>query len=140
MTKNQVIKKSALFVYIPLILTIVIDALGIGLVYPVFATIFNSTSTGMLPAGTPVSISHLLYGITLSAFPVGMFIGAPLLGDLSDQLGPEKSIVTVLIRRMYWHVALRSLCIIQTYSFNHYQSFSYGAFSGMYWYCTSRRN
>jgi MFS transporter, DHA1 family, tetracycline resistance protein len=96
MEENQIVKKTALFVYIPLILTIIIDTLGMGIVYPVFASIFNNTSTGILPAGISITTGNLLYGITLASFSVGMFIGAPLLGDLSDHWGRKKVLLLCL--------------------------------------------
>ena len=82
-------------VYISLILTIVIDALGVGLVFPVFASLF-SQSGGILPQGMSVTVGNLLYGFTLAAFPIGMFMGAPILGDLSDHLGRKKVLLICL--------------------------------------------
>ncbi len=83
------------FVYVSLILTIVIDALGIGLVFPVFASLF-SKADGILPVWMSVTESNLLYGITLASFPIGMFLGAPILGDLSDHWGRKKVLLICL--------------------------------------------
>ena len=88
------------FVYVPLILTIVIDALGVGLVFPVFATLFGPTG-GLLPPETSATVTNLLYGITLAAFPIGMFLGAPILGDLSDHLGRKKYCLFVYMQSVY---------------------------------------
>ena len=92
MSKNN---NTHFLIYVPLILTIVIDSLGVGLVFPVFASLFSQTD-GILPAGMPASIGNLLYGVTLAAFPVGMFIGAPILGDLSDHWGRKKVLLICL--------------------------------------------
>ena len=69
--------------------------MGVGLVFPVFASLFSQTG-GILPPGIPVTIGNLLYGVTLAAFPVGMFIGAPILGDLSDHWGRKKVLLICL--------------------------------------------
>jgi len=95
------------FVYVPLILTIVIDALGVGLVFPVFATLFGPTG-GLLPPETSATVTNLLYGITLAAFPIGMFLGAPILGDLSDHLGRKK----VLLICLYAECICMWLCAV----------------------------
>jgi len=87
--------QSNFIVYIPLIFTIVIDALGIGLVFPIFASLFSQTG-GILPPEVSISVTNLLYGVTLAAFPVGMFIGAPILGDLSDHWGRKKVLLVCL--------------------------------------------
>ena len=87
--------KSKLLVFIPLILTIVIDALGVGLVFPVFASLF-SKANGILPIGMSVTESNLLYGVTLASFPIGMFLGSPILGDLSDYWGRKKVLLICL--------------------------------------------
>ncbi len=110
MSKNN---NSGILVYLPLMLTIVIDALGVGLVFPVFASIF-SQSGGFIPQGTSVTITNLLYGITLAAFPIGMFIGAPVLGDLSDHIGRKK----VLLICLYAECICMWLCALALFLSN----------------------
>ncbi|MCP4180644.1 MAG: MFS transporter [bacterium] len=89
-------KKNNFFIYIPLLLTILIDALGVGIVYPVFATVFSTSAGGVLVHGFSETTANLLYGITVAAFPIAMLIGAPLLGDLSDHVGRKKVLLVCL--------------------------------------------
>ena len=83
-------KRNNFFVYTTLITTILIDALGVGLIYPVFATIFNSSAIGIFAPGTSVMLVKVLYGTTLGVYPLALFLGAPILGDLSDTVGRKK--------------------------------------------------
>jgi len=95
---NEIVmsKTTHVYVYIALFLTIVIDSLGVGIVYPVFASIFNTSGTGILPLGVSLYEADILYGITLAAFPLAMFVGSPLIGDLSDNLGRKKVLLMCL--------------------------------------------
>lgn len=75
-------------VFIPLLVTIFLDSLGVGIVYPVFATVFGSGS-GFF-GHIDKNLANLFYGLTLAAFPIAMLIGAPILGDMSDHIGRKK--------------------------------------------------
>jgi len=96
MNEFYIERKNNFYVYIPLLLTILIDSLGVGIVYPVFATVFSTAAGGVLVHGLSETTANLLYGITVAAFPVAMLIGAPILGDLSDHVGRRKVLLFCL--------------------------------------------
>ncbi|HJO94550.1 MAG TPA: MFS transporter [Victivallales bacterium] len=96
MEEFSIERKNNFVIYIPLLLTILIDALGVGIVYPVFATVFSTSAGGVLVHGFSETTANLLYGITVAAFPVAMLIGAPILGDLSDHVGRKKVLLICL--------------------------------------------
>ena len=73
-----------------LLLTVFIDFIGVGLVIPIFAPLFLSSSSNLFEANTSENIRNLLLGLTLSAFPIFQFFGSPLLGGLSDKFGRKK--------------------------------------------------
>lgn len=89
--------RSHIAVFISLFLTLVIDNMGVGLIFPVLSPLFVSIHGGMLPTNASVELRDLFYSLTLGLFGVGMFIGAPILGDLSDQLGRKKVLLLCLI-------------------------------------------
>ncbi len=64
---------------VPIFLTVILDAAGIGLVLPVLPDLFGATAG----AGT----SGLAYGFFLSLYALMQFLFAPLLGSLSDRIG-----------------------------------------------------
>lgn len=81
-------------VYIPLLMTIFLDALGVGIVYPVFATVFGSGS-GFF-SHIDKNMANIFYGLTIGAFPLAMLVGAPILGDMSDRIGRKKVLLVSL--------------------------------------------
>ncbi len=91
-------------IFIPLLVTIFLDSLGIGIVYPVFATVFGGGS-GFF-GHIDKSLANLFYGLTLGAFPIAMIIGAPILGDMSDNIGRKKVLLFSL-----WGEALGMLLL-----------------------------
>lgn len=83
-------------VFASLFLTLVIDNMGVGLIFPVLSTIFAVAHNGILPDNASLALRDILYSVTLGGFGVGMFIGAPILGDLSDQIGRKKVLLLCL--------------------------------------------
>jgi DHA1 family tetracycline resistance protein-like MFS transporter len=79
-----------------LIVTIGSDIMGMGLVLPVLPLLFVS---GAHHEGFVVSAhwQNIDYGLAIAAWPLGLFFGAPLLGDLSDQWGRKPMIVAALL-------------------------------------------
>ena len=70
-----------------------IGCLGAGLAYPILPPLFlHPEHNGILPVTMNINYRSILLGVTLAAFPLGVFIGAPLLGALSDKFGKEKMI------------------------------------------------
>lgn len=58
--------------------------LGLSMPYLIFPPLFLHPSSNLLPAELPESSRALLLGLALAAYPLGQFIGSPLLGSLSD--------------------------------------------------------
>ena len=81
--------------YMPtILLTVLIDMIGIGIIIPVIpALFFESTSTFFAP-DVDVNYRSIVYGFLLACFPIMQFFGAPLLGTLSDKYG-RKPILTI---------------------------------------------
>lgn len=88
--------KTNFYILASLFLIIFIDASGISLVYPIFAPLFNIKSGGILPATISLTMRDFLYGLTLGIYPIFMFFGAPILGDLSDHIGRKKVLLICL--------------------------------------------
>jgi MFS transporter, DHA1 family, tetracycline resistance protein len=80
---------------LPLLLVVFIDALGMAIIFPILNPIFMSPS-GILPADTSIHVRNMLYGLTLSMFPLAVFFGTPILGDMSDFIGRKKILLICL--------------------------------------------
>lgn len=80
---------------LPLFLVILIDSMGFGFLFPVLTPLFLG-SHSFLPAGSSPGMVHFYYGLAIAIYPLFMFIGAPLLGDLSDKWGRKKALLICL--------------------------------------------
>jgi len=81
---------------LPLFLAIAIDIMGFGLVQPVMTAMFSEVHTSVLPIGTPEAMRYFYLGLGYLLYPLFMFFGASLLGDLSDNIGRKKTLILCL--------------------------------------------
>ena len=82
-----------------LLLSIVfIGFVGISLPYTIFGPLFlQPENFTFLPVELLPKELILWLGITLSTYPLGIFIGAPILGSLSDSYGRKKILFISLL-------------------------------------------
>jgi DHA1 family tetracycline resistance protein-like MFS transporter len=69
-----------------------------GIIFPMLPELFISkNSVFPLVRNATDSMRHLFYGLSISLWSVGMFFGAPYLGELSDKFGRKKIFLTTLL-------------------------------------------
>lgn len=85
-----------LLVLTPLFLVLIIDTIGMGIIFPILSPLFMNTAAGILSPTSSLLIREFFYGLTLSIFFIAMFFGAPFFGDLSDRLGRKKVLLICL--------------------------------------------
>ena len=74
-----------------LFVTLLIDMIGIGMIIPIIPIIFTDpTSPSFLLVGYSQEHQYLFAGLLTALFGLMQFIGAPLLGELSDVYGRKK--------------------------------------------------
>lgn len=73
-----------------------IDTLGVGLVYPMFASMIYQGDCHILPPDTSEATRGACLGILLAAMPIVQFFSAPFLGMLSDKKGRKRILVPAL--------------------------------------------
>lgn len=75
-----------------LFVTILVDMLGIGILIPVIPQLFtNPASPHYLLAGSSYATSgYFLVGLLLALYSLGMFLSAPIFGELSDRYGRKR--------------------------------------------------
>ncbi len=72
-------------------LTVFVDMLGIGILIPVFPQLIDPASpSSVLPPGATEAMGYAIYGALQAAYPLLMFIAAPILGQLSDRHGRRR--------------------------------------------------
>lgn len=82
--------------FVSLSLLILIDHMGFGILYPILVPIFMDSGGGILGVGASEASKSLWYSITLSIFPICVFLSAASVGDFSDQFGRKKVLVLCL--------------------------------------------
>lgn len=91
------VKKNPIAIIAALFLVIFIDQMGITFVFPVLTPLFMDTSSTLIPTHVSAEMRDFLYGLCLALYPLFLFIGAPLLGDISDQVGRKKILLACLL-------------------------------------------
>ncbi len=69
---------------------------GISMPYLIFPPLFLNPEYSFLPGQWGTTARAVLLGITLSGYPLGQFVGAPILGALSDEYGRKPLLVASL--------------------------------------------
>jgi MFS family permease len=80
-----------------ILLIVFLGFLGISMPYLIFPALFLNPDYSILPANWGESSRAILLGITLAAYPLGQFIGSPILGALSDDYGRKRLLAGSLL-------------------------------------------
>lgn len=70
--------------------------IGISMPYLIFPALFLNPTYSILPASWSESSRALFLGVTLAAYPLGQFLGSPILGSLSDDYGRKRLLAASL--------------------------------------------
>lgn len=74
----------------PLLLTVFLDVVGLGIIIPVLAIVFIDHSQSILPINTSDAVRQIYFGFLVAAYPAAQFFGASILGAMSDRYGRKK--------------------------------------------------
>jgi MFS family permease len=80
----------------PLYLVVFIGFVGYSLMITVFTPLILADDGGLLPASSSISARTLVLGALLALYPLAQFVGAPILGALSDRFGRRPVLLTSL--------------------------------------------
>jgi MFS family permease len=78
-----------------LMLTIMVDVMGLCLIFPLMPTLFLSAH-GLIASGIGTYGRYWYYAIAVAAWPLGNFFGTAYLGELSDKYGRRKILIGCL--------------------------------------------
>lgn len=81
----------------PVLTVLFLGYLGFSLAIPLFTPLFLDPTHGFLPIETTQKMRRILLGFLFAMYPFGQFIGAPLLGKLSDRYGRKPVLLISLI-------------------------------------------
>lgn len=91
-------KKTSLILKV-LLLTIFLDALGIGVAMPLFTPLLLNSN---LITNTSIAFNHatLLLNIIFALYPLGMFIGSPVIGIMVDKFSAKPVLLNCVLGNM----------------------------------------
>ncbi len=81
---------------LPLYLVVFIGFVGYSLMITVFTPLILADDGGLLPSSTSTSERTLVLGALLALYPLAQFVGAPILGALSDRFGRRPVLLSSL--------------------------------------------
>ena len=79
-----------------LLLVVVLDTMGQGLVLPLVTTLILNPEEGILPSATSHAMRELDFGIAIGVFYFAWFLGAAYISKLSDSIGRKNGILICL--------------------------------------------
>ena len=71
--------------------------MGMTFAWPIFGKLFTGKTTALFSSDISLQWRNVLYGIMIGIASLFMFLGAPLLGDLSDRIGRRKVLLFCLV-------------------------------------------
>jgi MFS family permease len=72
---------------LPLYIVVFAGFVGYSLMITVFTPMLLRNDSGMIAATDPMSRRTILLGFLLCLYPLGQFLGSPIMGSLSDRHG-----------------------------------------------------
>ena len=87
----------SIFRVIPILIVLFLGYLGFSLVLPLFPHMFLDVHYPLLPFTTSTKARQILLGLLFAMYPLGQFLGCPLLGKLSDKYGRKPIILISLL-------------------------------------------
>jgi len=108
------------FIFAAILLTIFLDFFNLGLIYPIFSSIVFEGASGLLALDASEFHKNVIFGTLIAAFPFGQFLGAPVIGQLSDEHGRRKlllfslmgTIATLLVSAVGVHWSLLPVLLL----------------------------
>lgn len=94
-----------IFPLLPLYLMIFIGFCGYSLMITLFAPMLMGNN-GFLPDGASVGQRSIVLGLLLAIYPLGQFVGSPILGALSDRYGRRPVLVNSLVVTVLGYVVI----------------------------------
>lgn len=80
-----------------ILVVIFIGFVGISMPYLIFPSLFLNLEYSFLPASWDDASRALFLGVTLAVYPLGQFMGSPILGALSDDYGRKHLLSGTLV-------------------------------------------
>jgi DHA1 family tetracycline resistance protein-like MFS transporter len=98
---------------LPLYIVVFAGFVGYSLMITVFTPMLLRADTGMVPTGASTSWRTIALGVLLCLYPLGQFIGSPVLGALSDRFGRRPVLLVSLAATTFCYAAISASIAMQ---------------------------
>jgi MFS family permease len=88
--------------------------LGYSLMITVFTPMILVNDNGMLPDSSSPATRSIVLGLLLCLYPLGQFVGAPVLGALSDRVGRRPVLLGSLAASTVWYGVIGAALVVQS--------------------------
>ena len=97
----------------PLYVVVFVGFLGYSLMIATFTPMMLRNDNGMLSASSSLTERSLLLGVLLALYPLGQFLGSPVLGALSDRYGRRPILIASLSSTTILYVGIAAALAIR---------------------------
>ena len=97
----------------PLYIVVFVGFLGYSLMITVFTPMILLNDNGMLSTSSSVATRSIVLGLLLGLYPLGQFVGAPILGALSDRVGRRPVLLGSLAASTIWYGVIGAALIVR---------------------------
>jgi MFS family permease len=98
---------------LPLYVVVFVGFLGYSLMIATFTPMILRNDNGMLPATSSLTQRSLVLGLLLALYPLGQFLGSPVLGALSDRHGRRPILIASLASTTILYVGIATALAVQ---------------------------
>jgi DHA1 family tetracycline resistance protein-like MFS transporter len=99
---------------LPLYAVVFVGFLGYSLMIAAFTPMILRNDNGMLPAAASLTKRSLVLGVLLALYPLGQFLGSPVLGALSDRYGRRPLLIGSLSATTALYAGIATALAIQS--------------------------
>src|SRR6202034_778833 len=99
---------------LPLYVVVFVGFLGYSLMIATFTPMILRNDNGMLPASSSLTERSLVLGVLLALYPLGQFLGSPVLGALSDRFGRRPILIASLSTTTILYVGIAGALVIRS--------------------------
>jgi MFS family permease len=89
--------KNEIGTLLPIYMVVFLSFFGYALTIALFIPMLMDSHVALLPAASPTATRVTLSGLLLAMYPLGQFLGSPVIGHLSDHFGRKKILILSLI-------------------------------------------